>query len=59
MDLKLAISVDRTQSQQPKQKHVNVCGIQYEGSNSYCETHVSKIEAVSQTFACVKTSGTW
>ena len=42
----------------PKQKHVNVCGIQYEGSNSYCETHVSKIEAVSQTFACVKTSGT-
>ena len=35
-----------------------MCGIQYEGSNSYYETHVSKIEALSQTPACVKTSGT-
>ena len=31
----------------------------YEGSTLYYETHVSKVEAISQTLACVKTSGTW
>ena len=30
----------------------------YEGSTLYYETHVSKVEAISQTLACVKTSGT-